>query len=225
MTFTDPIPGDQPDAPPSSGAVPRELRDPRELRALAHPIRIQLLEELATLGEATATQLGERIDQSPANCSWHLRQLAKYGFIEESEPRGRQRPWRWIPQAPNISEVDGDADQLRQARAGTVDVLRGRDLAAWRAWEAARDQTPASWRRASFGSTSINWLTAEELAALSEAIGAVIDEHLMARVDRFDPAARPDGAHLVRFGVWGFPSGHLDELQDPDHLQGPEEPT
>src|SRR5690606_6701644 len=60
-----------------------EVRESQALRALAHPLRIRLLEELAIGGELTATQAAERVDESPANCSWHLRQLARYGFVEE----------------------------------------------------------------------------------------------------------------------------------------------
>ena len=55
------------------------------MRALAHPVRLALLEVLADAGQLTATEAGERIGESPANASFHLRQLAKYGFVEEAE--------------------------------------------------------------------------------------------------------------------------------------------
>ena len=64
---------------------PRRLTDPRAMRAVAHPVRIALLEVLGTEGPLTATQAGEHIGESPTTCSFHLRQLAKYGFIEEVE--------------------------------------------------------------------------------------------------------------------------------------------
>ncbi|GMA33835.1 ArsR/SmtB family transcription factor [Demequina litorisediminis] len=51
----------------------REITDPSELRALAHPVRFALLDLLAA-GPLTATQCGERLGQTPANCSYHLRQ-------------------------------------------------------------------------------------------------------------------------------------------------------
>src|SRR2546423_11325721 len=76
----------------------RELRDPRALRAMAHPVRLRLMEELLIRGPATATELAERVGENPANCSWHLRQLAKYGFVEEAGGgTGRQRPWQIVP--------------------------------------------------------------------------------------------------------------------------------
>ena len=74
---------------------PRRLTDATVMRALAHPTRIALHELIAREGELTATQAGERLGLTPANVSYHLRQLGKYGFIEEglSGP-GRARPWR-----------------------------------------------------------------------------------------------------------------------------------
>ena len=64
---------------------PRELTDPKAMRALAHPVRLQLLEELADAGTLTATQAAERLGESPSNISFHLRQLAKYGYVIEAE--------------------------------------------------------------------------------------------------------------------------------------------
>ena len=64
---------------------PRRLRDPRALSALAHPVRLGIIELLATEGPMTASGLADRLDESPANCSWHLRKLAEHEFIEEAE--------------------------------------------------------------------------------------------------------------------------------------------
>lgn len=62
---------------------PRTLTDPQSLRALGHPVRLALLEALLA-GPLTATQAGEIIGESPTTCSFHLRQLARYGFVEEA---------------------------------------------------------------------------------------------------------------------------------------------
>ena len=59
----------------------RRLTDARVMRALAHPTRIDLLELVAREGELTATQAAQRLGLTPGNCSFHLRQLAKYGFL------------------------------------------------------------------------------------------------------------------------------------------------
>lgn len=63
----------------------RQLTDPTDLRALAHPVRMSILEQLIVFGPLTASELATRIDESPANCSWHLRKLAEHGFVEEAE--------------------------------------------------------------------------------------------------------------------------------------------
>lgn len=67
------------------------------MRALAHPVRIALLEALRRDGPLTATRAAELLDDSPGNMSWHLQTLAKYGFVEEAGGgRGRSRPWRAV---------------------------------------------------------------------------------------------------------------------------------
>src|SRR5580700_11568611 len=72
-----------------------KLSDPRALRAMAHPIRLSLIGVLRREGPLTATQAGELIGESSASCSFHLRQLAKYGLVEEAGGgHGRERPWR-----------------------------------------------------------------------------------------------------------------------------------
>src|SRR6478609_1084108 len=73
------------------------ITDPERIRALAHPVRIALLAHLSDVGEATATQCAEAVGESPANCSFHLRMLEKYGYIERAERRGREKPCACAP--------------------------------------------------------------------------------------------------------------------------------
>src|SRR5919205_634619 len=88
-----------------------ELTDPRALRAVAHPLRLTLIGLLRREGPLTATQCGERVGQSPAACSFHLRQLAKYGLVEEAGGgRGRERPWRATAQYTSWPEVADDPE-------------------------------------------------------------------------------------------------------------------
>ncbi len=64
------------------------------MRALAHPVRMALLELFAYHETLTATQASELLGESPANCAFHLRTLAKYGFVREAGGgKGRERPW------------------------------------------------------------------------------------------------------------------------------------
>ena len=84
--------------PETQPGPPRDLGDdPLAMRALAHPVRIRLLEELTFRGPLTATQAADHVGESPSSCSFHLRTLAKYGFVEEAGGgTGRQRPWRVV---------------------------------------------------------------------------------------------------------------------------------
>src|SRR6201989_59139 len=97
---------------------PRELTDPKAMRALAHPVRLALLEALTDAGELTATEAGERVGESPANASFHLRQLAKYGFVEEAGGgTGRRRPWRIKQLGFRFSDLQPDPEAARAGRA------------------------------------------------------------------------------------------------------------
>src|SRR3954471_24664304 len=97
---------------------PRELTDPKAMRALAHPVRLALLEALTDAGTLTATEAGERGGESPANASFHLRQLAKYGFVEEAEGgTGRRRPWKLRQLGMRWTDVQEDPETASAARA------------------------------------------------------------------------------------------------------------
>lgn len=199
----------EPNEEPLSQVPHRELRDPSVLRALSHPVRLRILEELATSGPATATELAERVGESPANCSWHLRQLAQYGFIEEAGGgTGRQRPWKIVPEATSIAKPEQEEPEFATARDTLVEVIMGREAEAWRAWYHSRREEPPPWRDGSFGTSSTAiWLTAEELAALRKELYELLDRRLLAHLDRIEPANRPVGSRPIRFVAWAFPSG------------------
>ena len=76
---------------------PRRVTTASELKALSHPLRIDIIEQLGVRGPLTASELGEALGESPANCSWHLRKLAEHAFVEEThDGHGRRRPWRLV---------------------------------------------------------------------------------------------------------------------------------
>lgn len=83
-----------PPVPPAEPSI--DVTDARALRALAHPLRGRLLGHLRTYGPSTATRLGQAFGESSGSTSYHLRQLAAYGFVEEltDEGNGRDRWWR-----------------------------------------------------------------------------------------------------------------------------------
>ncbi len=81
-------------SPPPGPSI--DVRDPHALRALAHPLRGTLLGLLRFEGPSTATRLGQRLGESSGATSYHLRQLAAFGFVEEVAGEGttRERWWR-----------------------------------------------------------------------------------------------------------------------------------
>src|SRR5579875_467359 len=96
----------------------RELTDARTMRALAHPVRLAVLEALELAGPLTATEAGERIGESATTCSFHLRQLAKYGFVEEAGGgRGRARPWQVKHEGLTLSPEQDDPEAAVAASA------------------------------------------------------------------------------------------------------------
>ena len=89
----------------------RKITDVRTMRALAHPVRIALLEVLTLGGAMTATEAGERIGETPTTCSFHLRQRAKYGLVEEAGGgKGRARPWRVTSIGYSLNSVHDDPE-------------------------------------------------------------------------------------------------------------------
>jgi DNA-binding transcriptional ArsR family regulator len=179
----------------------RRLTDARVMRAMAHPTRMDLMELVAREGELTATEAGEMLGLTPANCSFHLRQLAKYGFVEEGEPRpGRARPWRIGSVRHSWDEAGADSETDAAAKALTSVVL-GRDIARLHEWIEGRHEVDPAWRKAAFMTDSLLYLTRAEL----EELGLSITEQVLAFSDRIDPSRRPDGAVPVQFLTAGFP--------------------
>ncbi|MEU4295238.1 helix-turn-helix domain-containing protein [Kribbella sp. NPDC026596] len=183
----------------------RRLSDPRELTALAHPVRMAIIELLSISGPLTATELADRLDETPANCSWHLRKLAQYGFVEEAAGgKGRQRPW----QVPGLGfrwddeHASGSLDERRAAQA-LSEVVMGRAMDRLREAQQRAPEESEEWREAHSSTEMVAWLTADELKEMNDAINAVLDRH----VERLtEPEQRPPGSRLCEFVAWGVPT-------------------
>src|SRR4051794_32101928 len=142
----------------------RKLRDAEELRVLAHPVRMRLRQALYARGSATATELAEMIGESPANCSWHLRQLAKYGFVEEAGGgTGRNRPWRAVSHTLFWGD-SGETGEVAAAGDHLSSMIYEQEFAALRDWHAWWRTDPPEWQDAANFAQCLTWLTAEELA-------------------------------------------------------------
>jgi predicted ArsR family transcriptional regulator len=181
-----------------------ELTDPRALRALAHPVRLTLVSVLRREGPLTATQAGERIGETATTCSFHLRQLARYGLVEEAGGgRGRARPWRATATAtswPNLSETP------EQAAASELlsSVVVGRYHERAQRWLAERAEDTPEWQQAAQFGDDVVYVTAAELVELGREIGALVDAF---RDRRLRPEARPEGAREVTLIGLAFPTG------------------
>jgi helix-turn-helix protein len=184
-----------------------DLTDPKAMRALAHPLRWALLEALAQAGTLTATQASEMLNESPANCAFHLRTLAKYGFVEEAGGgRGRERPWRRTYDTLSWGSNPGDPRAAIAAKALDqvwIDRLLNR---------ARRSLTSAvSWPQGLYdalGTSSsrlyVRPAEARRLyAMISEAFGQLADDPEIA--GRRDPDRRPADAFPVEFVLLGYP--------------------
>jgi len=174
----------------------KRMTDPRALRALAHPLRLSLLGLLRSEGPLTATRAGEVLGESAASCSFHLRQLAKYGLVEEAGGgRGRERPWRATAMLTDVPAVT-DSPELAAASGLFRSIVAERYYEQMMAWLEARADEPAEWQRAALFGDLFLYLTAPELTELGEQVRRLLDRYLD-RTTR--PELRPPGARLVTY--------------------------
>ena len=217
-------PGASGEAPPGgSGGDPREergrlnLTDPKAIRALAHPVRWALLEALGQAGTLTATQASEMLGESPANCAFPLRTLAKYGFVEEAGGgRGRERPWRQSYDSMSW-RTRTDDPQASQAAEVLEQVWLDRSLARARHGFTALARWPKGLEDSLGAMTSRLYVTAAEADELYAEISGVFERLAGMRnrfADRRDPALRPAGAMPVEFVLMAYPILDLPPLPE-----------
>jgi DNA-binding transcriptional ArsR family regulator len=197
----------------------RRLRDPRELAALAHPVRIGIMELLTVSGPLTATQLADLLDETPANCSWHLRKLAEHHFVEEAGGGiGRQRPWRVTQVGLAWDEEDASPAEVRAGRALEQMFLERQVTRFHQARAQLRDDGDTEWGEASTATQSASWLTLEELQQINAEVRSVLERY----ADRItDPHKRPPGSRLCELVAWGAPLLLPGVEPAPDEVSGP----
>jgi DNA-binding transcriptional ArsR family regulator len=192
-----------PDDATSATPGMRTITDTRTLRALAHPVRIALLEELIVSGAMTATEVGERIGESATTCSFHLRQLARYGLVEEAGGgKGRARPWRVTSVGFSIA-AGHDDPEAQLASGALMRLVRERQLGRYQTWLETKSSFPRQWREAADDSEYVFYLTAEELKQLNQDIFNLLMPRSRERLT--DPAQRPPGAVPVEMLIMSFP--------------------
>jgi len=183
------------------------------IRALAHPLRFELIGIIGGLGRATTAQAARELGVSHGLASHHLRQLAKYGFVERVAGKdNRERPWRLVATSYNWAGASRTAEGT-----AAVDVLEQvyaeQALERFVGWQQRRGSWPDAWRESTGIGTSTVYLTEAELTELSAAMDALLLRYVGERpLD--DVAARPPGSVAVDFTIFAVPAGQHPPGQD-----------
>jgi DNA-binding transcriptional ArsR family regulator len=167
--------------------------------ALRHPLRVALLDLVAELGSVTSTEAARRLGESSGSCSFHLRQLARYGYLEPAPAgRGRSRPWqRPSPRSTPAAQSEPGVGPALGAGLSNADLgPLARDLEdeGYRRWLHTRADAPAQWQRDEAFS-AVLYLTPDELTELAGRLRHVLApyEDREYRPDRRPAEAAPVG--------------------------------
>lgn len=194
-------------ARPRSGSARRPPRltgevritDPGGLRALAHPARLTIVDELYQGSELTATELAELTGLSPSAMSYHLRALERWGVVVRGEARGdaRERPWRAAARSLSVSSDSASAAAIDVIGAVYSEQLRDE----FRHWALHEKHESKAWREVGRMRRSHLWLTESEATAFHSELEAVLEKHIGDR----DAAHHPAGTRRVMCVVATLP--------------------
>ncbi|WP_405141377.1 helix-turn-helix domain-containing protein [Sphaerisporangium sp. NBC_01403] len=181
------------------------VSDPQALKAVAHPLRVRLLGALRLDGPATATELAARFGESSGSTSYHLRQLARYGFVEQDPEQrdARERRWRSVHSYTSWSELElGGSPEGREAarfmRNRQIEVLvNDRER-----FESERESWGPAWVDAAGMADDIARLTPASVKLLYERFSALIRE--MEANDAGGPDVQRVSLHLAAFPTRGY---------------------
>jgi DNA-binding transcriptional ArsR family regulator len=190
---------------------PRRITDPGVLKALSHPLRRQIYRLLTQLGPQTVTLLTEHTGADPGQLSFHLRELAKRGFIAEAPGLARDRREHWWQVEPGSWSwsTEDFKDPAARAIADTAKQLMvAEELDRLRAYEARKDSLSPDWINAAVSSESSLRLRPDELQQLAAELQEVLAR--WSGPGRVDPPVRPeempaDGRQPVFLFLHAFP--------------------
>jgi DNA-binding MarR family transcriptional regulator len=205
--------------PERSGQRWRLLDDPVAIRALAHPLRHELISIIGRLGRATTADAARELGISHGLASHHLRQLAKYGFVEQVKGKDhRERPWRLVATSYNWTAATATAEGSTAVDV-LEQVLAELALEDFLSWQQRRQEWPAEWREPTGLGQSTVYLTQTELAGLTEAFEALLMRYVDERpLD--DVASRPPGSVPVNFTLFALPGGEPPRVSPGSEPQG-----
>jgi len=193
----------EPSALPSQPVAPRRVDDAPTLRALAHPIRIALLEALGRREPLNATEAAEIIGESPSACSFHFRMLAKYGLVEDAGGgTGRRRPWRRASPAGFSFPAAGDDASSRLAAEALSAVVWGRYLDRARAVLARRPLLAAEQEAVTSAAQTVAYVQPAEAAEFLAELQALVGRYQPRLADQ---SLRPADAMALELLLFTYP--------------------
>jgi DNA-binding transcriptional ArsR family regulator len=190
-----------------------QISDPRAIKALAHPLRLDLLELLATIGPATAAHCGRVLDVPQANCSFHLRQLGKYGFVEDAGPGGdrRERLWRVSDARPTM-RIGAGVDTVVRRQLARVVVER--EAQAILGYVDRQDTDSPEWRSTAGIVSAVTVMSPEDAAEVKEKWRVLLEPYLV-RTEAAGFKLQP-GQRYVRYFMAATPTPELDRGEPED---------
>lgn len=163
-------------------------------------MRLRILDVLGEFGALSATQVSDHVPASPQSCSFHLRTLSRYGYVEDAGGgEGRSRPWRLSRRTTYWTPVGADAettDAIAAAQAA-VDAAHQEQV---RRWRRRAPTAPEAWQRSNFEMSFDTWLTPKEMGQISAEISAMIRRLI-------DGRTKQPGEARVLLHTSGFPIG------------------
>ena len=178
----------------------RRLRisDPRALRALAHPLRLALLDQLMSFGEQTAAQCAAAVGSTTSNCSYHLRALARVGLVEPGRSSDRrEHPWRAT--ATGVEFDPGESAASAAAAQAVEDLELARSEELTRRARERHPGLPADWRAAEAYHEYGLKLTPAELAELAGEIDRLVRPYISLTRGEAPPEAEAVFLRLLAF--------------------------
>lgn len=157
---------------------PQRHLDATSLRALAHPLRVQILAVLRDEESVTATTLAARLSETTGATSYHLRQLARHGFIDEVPTAGRERWWRLSAVTIHMQGFEFlTHPETREAAAFLLREIVAERTRRLAHWYATATDWPRDWQRASSDADARLRLSATEMRRLADEIAELVDRY------------------------------------------------
>lgn len=178
----------------------RLLVDAEVMDALAHPVRLDVMNYLMSAGPATASECARAVGDSPSNCSYHLRVLARHRMVvREESADGRERPWRALVTGFSAAEPE-PGSPTAGSRAALYAASLQLDQRLAREYLTRLDNVPPRWRKSNSYATYTLKMTPTELGELVDQLDALIRPYIAATREQAG-----GGAELVHLSLQAFP--------------------